>query len=306
VVRTSWVCGPTSRNIIGAVVQLAAGTAPLRFATDRLALDRKKTAAANRQRGRSLAFLSVKGGCGATTVACHVAAEIDRLTGQDVLLADMDMDSGMVGFLMKAKGQYSIVDAAQNVHRLDLSYWSALVSSHKQGKLEVITAPPLAGLRNGLSGESFHQVFQFLRGNYDWVVADLGRSLDQINFAVLDVVDEIYLVSTFDLPALHLGKQVIQRLLEAGFGRNQLRLILNRAPKRPDFSSGEVQKALGLPVFDMLPNDYPELYQAYSEGNLLPNTSELAKSLAGLASKITGVQPREKAKQKSALSLFQF
>lgn len=149
-------------------------------------------------------------------------------------------------------------------------------------------------------------MFQFLRTNYDWVVADLGRSLDPINFAVLDTVDEIYLVSTFDLPALHLGKQIIQRLLEAGFGRNQLRLILNRAPKRPDFTSGEVQKALGLPVFDMLPNDYPELYQAYSEGHLLPNTSELAKSLAGLASKITGVQPKEKAKQKSALSLFQF
>jgi dTDP-4-dehydrorhamnose reductase len=34
VVRTSWVCGPAGKNIISAVVQLAAGTAPLRFATD--------------------------------------------------------------------------------------------------------------------------------------------------------------------------------------------------------------------------------------------------------------------------------
>jgi dTDP-4-dehydrorhamnose reductase len=34
VVRTSWVCGTGGKNIIGAVVQLAAGTAPLRFASD--------------------------------------------------------------------------------------------------------------------------------------------------------------------------------------------------------------------------------------------------------------------------------
>jgi Flp pilus assembly CpaE family ATPase len=117
-------------------------------------------------------------------------------------------------------------------------------------------------------------------------------------------MDDIYLVSMFDLPALHQGKQVIQALIDSGFGRNQLKLILNRAPKRPDFSSAEVQKALGLPVFDMLPNDYPGLYQAYSEGTLLPPTSDLAKALSALASKIAGVQPKEKVKTKSALSIF--
>ena len=46
--------------------------------------------------GKSFAFFSAKGGCGATTLVCHVAAELGR-QNQKVLLADLDLDAGMVG-----------------------------------------------------------------------------------------------------------------------------------------------------------------------------------------------------------------
>ena len=43
----------------------------------------------------TLGFLSAKGGCGATTIACHAAVELGRVDGRKVLLADFDMDAGM-------------------------------------------------------------------------------------------------------------------------------------------------------------------------------------------------------------------
>ena len=55
--------------------------------------------------------------------------ELGRAGGRKVLLADFDMDAGMVGFLMKVKSPYSILDAINNLHRLDASYWKALVSN---------------------------------------------------------------------------------------------------------------------------------------------------------------------------------
>jgi len=55
----------------------------------------------------------------------------------------------------------------------------------------------------------------------------------------------------------------------------------------------------------MLPNAYPELFEAYSEGNLLSAGTELGKALAGLAGKISGVQaPKEKGKLRSGISIF--
>ena len=52
--------------------------------------------------GKAFAFFSAKGGCGATTLICHVAAELGR-QNQKVLLADLDLDAGMIGFITKTK-----------------------------------------------------------------------------------------------------------------------------------------------------------------------------------------------------------
>ena len=82
-------------------------------------------------RGRIIGFLSAKGGCGATTLACHVACALQNLTRKNVLLADLDLTSGLVGFLMKTPSSYSILDAIKNLSRLDESLWKALIVEHK-------------------------------------------------------------------------------------------------------------------------------------------------------------------------------
>ena len=279
--------------------------AGLSRALERLSVERAKAQSApGKHRGRTLGFVSAKGGCGATTVASHVAVEIQRATTQDVLLADFDMESGLIGFLMKSKSTYTILDAVRNVHRLDQSYWKALVSNGIPG-LEVISAPATATLREALTGESFRHVLQFTRAAYDWIAVDLGRGLSALTAEVLGEIDELYLISTLDLPALHQTKQVVQAALDTGYARNKLRLILNRAPKRMDFDLAQVQKVLGLPIYEMLPNAYPELFEAYSEGNLLSAGTELGKALIGLAAKIANVPvPKEKGKQRQGLSIF--
>jgi pilus assembly protein CpaE len=275
--------------------------AGLRKALERMAGERAKRPVRNRPRSRTLGFLSAKGGCGATTIACHVAVELQRVTGQEILLADFDLDAGIVGFLMKTKTPYTLLDAVQNIHRLDLSYWKALISNG-QAKLEVIPAPAAAAIKRSLDPEPFRQVLNFAQTAYDWIVADLGRNLTALSMSVLEDVDDVFLVATLDLPALHQAKQVAQMLMDSGHSQNRLHLILNRMPKRADFTPEEVQKILGLPVYQTLPNDYPELFEAYAHGTLLPNSSELGQYFAKLAMKIAGVHG-QKGKSKRGLAL---
>jgi Flp pilus assembly CpaE family ATPase len=65
---------------------------------------------------------------------------------------------------------------------------------------------------------------------------------------------------------------------------------LNRSPKRLDITPGELEKMLGTPIFAMVPNDYPELYETYAEGRMLNRTSDLGKQMTKLAMKLTGVE----------------
>jgi pilus assembly protein CpaE len=268
----------------------------LRKALERASAERTKRQVRTRPRARTLGFLSSKGGCGATTIACHVAVELQRSTSQEILLADFDLDSGIVGFLMKAATPYTLLDAVQNIHRLDLSYWKALISNG-QANLDIIPAPPAVSLRRAVDPEPFHHVLSFVRSAYDWVVADLGRSLTAVSMKLLEDVDDIFLVATLDLPALHQAKQVIQTLMDYGVTQNRLHLVLNRMPKRSDFTPEEVERILGMPLYASLPNNYPELFEAYAHGKLLPGNSELGQHFAKLTQKIAGVQAqRGKAK----------
>lgn len=246
-------------------------------------------------RGRVVGFLSAKGGCGATTIACHLASEIQSQTRKSVLLADLDLISGMVGFLMKASSSYSILDAVKNLSRLDESLWRALIVEHRPG-LSVIPGPSSSTRWEHPEDEQMRQMIQFMRRQHEWTVLDLGRSLNPLTYAILDEIDQLFLVSTLEVVALHGLKTIVQGLFEQG---EKLQLILNRTPKLMDISTEDLEKILGRSLYAALPNDYMGLYQAYSSGTLLSSTTRLAQEFGVLASKITGVKPL-KAKKKFA------
>ena len=269
--------------------------ADLRKALERMAAERAKQRAGTRPRGKIFGFLSAKGGCGATTVACHLAVELHRQTQLDVLLADFDLEAGLVGFLMKSQCRYTLLDAVANVQRLDLSFWKALVANGYAG-VEVIMAPSNFFSHRNHNLEDFRHLLPFMRSNYDWTVVDLGRSLSPLAMTVLPEIDEAFLVTTPEIPALHQAKQIVQALVDSGYGRQRLRLILNRMPKQADVSLEELEKMLGLPIYTTLPDDHPRLYEAYAEGTLVPTNSNLGKHLSRVATKMAGIQKKGKRK----------
>ena len=270
---------------------------PLRRALERRSAERsRRRDAGAKAGGKSFAFFSAKGGCGATTLITHVAAELGR-QNQKVLLADLDLDSGMVGFITKTKSVYSILDAVNNLHRLDIHYWKALVSNGIPG-VEIVAAPLALASKQQIKDEQVRHVLGFARPHYDWTLVDLGRSLSHTAMAALEEIDEACLVTTLEVPALHQSKQIIQTLLDSGYGKHKIRLILNRAPKRLDITPAELEKMLGVPIYHMIPNDYPELYETYAEGRMLNRNSDLGKQIAKLAIKLAALEIDEKSTKK--------
>jgi pilus assembly protein CpaE len=274
----------------------------LRSALDRISAMRADRSGPPVSAGaRTLAFFSAKGGCGATTIACHMALEFQRQTQKQILLADFDMDAGMVRFFLKTKSPYSVLDAASNVERLDLNFWKALISNGTP-RLEIIQAPQASGTPPPAE-ESLRHVLRFARSIYDWILVDLGRSLNSLSAGVLDEIDESFVVTTLDVPALYQAKQVLQKLIESGYGRNRLHVLLNRMPRRAEVTVGEVERMLGVPIYGMLPDEHGELYEAYAGGTLVPRASTLGTHFARLASRIAGVSAGE-TKGKRRFSLF--
>jgi len=264
----------------------------LRAALERLSQTRELSREGRRPTGKTLGFVSAKGGCGATTLACHVATQLPGLVHSKVLLADLDLQAGLVGFLSKAKSPYSLVDAVNNLQRLDQSFWHGLISNGIPD-LEILTAPTSPAAKQVLAPQ-LKQVLAFARTQYGWSVLDLGRNLNGATLSMLDLVDETYLVTTPEVPALHQAKQVIQVLLDAGYSRSHLRLVLNRTTKRVDVTFDELETMLGVPVFATVVNDFDSLYEAFSEGRLVNDSSDASTDFARLAGKIAGLPETKK------------
>jgi Flp pilus assembly CpaE family ATPase len=124
-------------------------------------------------RATVVAVIGGKGGVGATTVACTLASELRRRTGEAVLLADLDMHTGLVAFLMAVESEYSIMDAVSNAARLDRSLWQRIVVQSEEG-VDLVCSPSVAGSIDALP-EKLCQVLAAIKPFYRWIVLDLGR-----------------------------------------------------------------------------------------------------------------------------------
>jgi pilus assembly protein CpaE len=245
---------------------------------------------------KTIGFLSAKGGCGGTTVACHTAVQLGKRMQQTgtyhVLLADLDLSGGNVGFLMRSKTPMSILDAMETTQGLDVGAWNRMVSNGHPG-LEVISAPA-AGLTRLPDQREVERVLNFARTRYQWTVLDLGCCLTPYTLSVLDSLNELYVVASPDVLALFQVKQILAELQGHNISADRVRLILNRSVDYEDkVVAEEAQKMLGITAYFSLPNDYSGLTEAYASGSLVSEVSPLGRQISALASKICGIEDKD-------------
>jgi pilus assembly protein CpaE len=230
--------------------------------------------------------MGAKGGVGATTFACNLAIELRRQTGQSTLLADLDINAGLVNFFMNTEAEHSIIDAVAHIQRLDVSLWDGIVA-HGPCGVDIVRSPNLLGA-GCKHVRSIPDVLAVVRTFYRWMVFDLGRA-NGLSFRLLDKMSELYLVTTVSVPALHEAKRTIGALMKAGLETDRLRLIVNQVGTTQAFSRSELGGLFGVPVYANLPDATHELAAVWIEGKLLGPHSDYRTRIGGQARKIAGL-----------------
>jgi len=247
--------------------------------------------------GRLLCVLPAKGACGATSLALNLAFQFKRRGGKRVLLADLDPLTGAIGFLLKLKSGYSFLDALTHAERLDADLWKVLINPC-QG-VDVLLSPedPVG------SGEDWEPaaLLSFCRRGYELAVLDAGSAFGAWELGLARLADEVLLVATNELPALHAAQRALGHLQDHGVGPERLRVVINRYAPERGLPAESIETALGCPVFHTLPGDYETLQKALMDGKPAPPGSRFGKSVAALAERLNG--EAAPARQGSLLSL---
>lgn len=233
--------------------------------------------------GRAVAFASSKPGSGASTVATQTAFSLHRITGKRVLLADCDLTGGTIGFYLKLSHSYSLVDALQHAEHLDPALWSSLTVNY--GGVDILPAPAVP-YADPLDGARLRTLAEQARWMYEWVILDLPTIFTRTSLMAVSECDRAFIVSTAELPSLHLTRKALTMVDRLGFPKDRFQVVVNRVDKRDDIGLTGMEKLFGCPVHSRLPNDYFALHRVVTLGQPLGADCELGRAIESVAQRL--------------------
>ena len=236
-------------------------------------------------KARVLTFLNAKGGAGATTAAVNTAVALQEAHGRVVLVDFAPI--GHAALQLNLRPQFTLIDALQNLHRMDGSLLDGLMTPYRNG-LHL-----LAGAQqphNAVpTASELARLFDLLVNQYHFVVLDCSGRMDGTMQMICDLSNAVLMVAQTDVVSLWSAGR-IHTFLQEGAGRDRLRLVLNRYKKIPGFTDEDVEKATNCKVLWKIPNNFQVIGPAIDKGSPVSaqGNNDLARSYQGLAAELAG------------------
>lgn len=224
----------------------------------------------SRPPGRVLAFLGVRGGAGATTIAVHLGSLLAQR--RKTLIMDQHPCLGHVALSLGLDEQTcNLYGLLQNISRLDAMLLKSYVTHHCSGA-DVLPSPGMLSEPARIEGECLGRAIRFVSSVYDFVLIDCQTGLDELNQVSAGCCDELWLVATPDVPALHDLARYLDRLRELQFSASKLKVVINQYGSGRPVTIAQIENAIDHPVGYALPVDRANLTRALDAGQ--PISSE--------------------------------
>ena len=243
--------------------------------------------------GPVFAFIGAKGGVGTTTTAVNVATALAKLSSSSTLLVDLHLAYGDAAVFLGADARFSVLDAVENLHRLDAEFLKSLVVKTASG-LDLLASadrpssrpPDMRGLR---------AVIDFAARQYGYTVLDVPRS-DFAALDGLDAVSRLVVIANQELATVRNAGRMAAAL-KSRYPKATVTTIINRMDRRSEIGHGDVEKAVGGTIAHQFPSDYRRALTAMHKGRplALDNHNDLSASFTSLARELAGVAPKTKA-----------
>ena len=108
--------------------------------------------------------------------------------------------------------------------------------------------------------------------------------------------DRAFLVSTSELPSLHLARKAVTLLEQLGFPRDRFQIMINRIQRRDEITGSDFERLFNCSVSTRIPNDHFSLHRAVTLGQPVEGHSDLGKAIQTLAGQLSGKAGNERRK----------
>jgi pilus assembly protein CpaE len=276
-------------------------TAPLTLSELQAAINRVTTQGASGSKGQVFAFVGAKGGVGTTTVAVNVASALAQIEPGSTLLVDLHLAYGDAAVFLGTEPRYSVLDALENVHRLDKAFFNGLVGQSRSG-LALLASSDRASAAP-VDSTNLRSLIDATARHYPRVVLDVPRN--DASLDALESVSRIIIVANQELATVRAATRMCATLRQR-YGRDRVAVVISRFDLQADIAQSDVERVLGSPVAFTFPSNYRVALDALNAGRplVLDNHNKLAAALNGFARGLIEAPEEAPAKKPAGGSLF--
>jgi pilus assembly protein CpaE len=228
--------------------------------------------------GQILVLAGAKGGVGTTSIATNLAVALAECNDGGVVLVDLARPFPHVGQFLDLVSSHSIKDLVDSASNLDQIFVKKIVQKH-HSNLEVLLSHPQFHLDFPLVNniDAMGKIFPVLRTAYDWVVVDLGTSLDRFSAWMLRQADQIFLVTELDIPNLQNLKIIRTLFRDWDINEHNVKFMVNRHTRDYALGLKDLENIFPQRIFYTLPSDYLHLIEAINQGEPLGERTPRSK-----------------------------
>jgi len=265
----------------------------------------------NKPRGcQVLAVAGATGGVGSTSVAVNLGCALARDERNSVVLVDLDLSLGDADVFLDTIPDYTLVDVAQNVTRLDFALLKRSLTKHSSG-LFLLPRPVQLEDTSHVSPEDLQRVIGLLKATFTHLVIDLSKSYTPIDQVALQAANEILLITQLDLPCLRNIVRLMSSFTQMDGMAEKVKIVVNRV----GLDSGHItlkkaKDTIGRDIYWQLPNDFRTVIEARNNGVPLieqaPKAS-VTQSFTSMADALTSggtTEEQQAGKKASGLGRF--
>jgi pilus assembly protein CpaE len=260
---------------------------PLPMSEEKLAaaIDRVSHKHGMGRRAKLINVVPSIGGCGSTTIACNVAAKLAGV-GRTALV-DMDLMRGGVAGYFDLRPRYNIADVMDSADKVDKQLLDNALTVHKATQLAILARPEMPEDTQRVNQAGLHRLLTVLSRMFDYVVVDSIMSISPLYAHLLRTADLNVVAMQLNVPSAKNAERFVGALRRMAVESSRIRIVVNRYIKRgSDIEPEEVERALGLKIAWLVPNDFKNAIGAINFGEpvvLRSPRSEMSKSLSELA-----------------------
>jgi pilus assembly protein CpaE len=235
-------------------------------------------------------FLGAKGGAGTTTVAVNCAVELARLTKRPTAIIDLKPCLGEVALFLGVRPRFTVLDAIENLHRLDKDFLRELMARHKSD-LDILAGSEQFDRPNQQDSSAIEELLRVLSRLYDFVVIDAGNMINSCAVSALYAADTIFLVTNPDVPSIRNAQRLVDRVRQLGAGSERVKILLNRVSDQNLIAPKQIETALGYGIHHTFSSDYRTVSTALNSGVpiTVANHSDLAGQFSNFTRQLIGV-----------------